>query len=54
VTEHDPEQLIGDSATGRRPGRRLAAILPSDPAVVAVLRLAAVALLVTFLLWIFR
>jgi len=28
--------------------------MPSDPAVVAVMRLAAAALLVTFLLWIIR
>jgi hypothetical protein len=54
VTEHDHEHLIRDSATGRRRGRRLAALLPSDPAVAAVMRLTAAALLVTFLLWIFR
>ena len=54
MTEHDPEHLIRDSASGQRRGHRLAALLPSDPAVVAVMRLAAAALLVTFLLWIFR
>jgi hypothetical protein len=32
----------------------MAQLMPSDPAVVAVMRLAAAALLVTFLLWIIR
>jgi hypothetical protein len=53
VTEHDPSSLITER-TGERHGRRLAALLPSDPAVVAVMRLAAAALVVTFVLWMVR
>jgi len=54
VTEHDREHLLGERDAERRRGSRIAALLPSDPAVVAVMRLAAAALLVTFLLWNFR
>jgi len=54
VTEHDHEHLIRERLAGRWHGSRLAALLPSDPEVVAVMRLAAAALLVTFLLWIIR
>jgi hypothetical protein len=54
VTEHDPEHLIRERAAERRRSHRIAALMPSDPAVVAVMRLAAAALLVTFLIWIFR
>jgi hypothetical protein len=54
VTEHDHEPLPGEPAAEPRRGGRIAALMPSDPAVVAVMRLAAAALLVTFLLWIIR
>jgi hypothetical protein len=37
-----------------RHGHRFSAVLPSDPAAVAVLRLAALALLVALLLWVAR
>jgi hypothetical protein len=53
VTEHDPRSLITERV-GVRHGRRLAALLPSDPAVVAVMRLAAAALVVAFVLWMIR
>jgi hypothetical protein len=54
VTEHDREPALGEPAAEPRRGGRIAALMPSDPAVVAVMRLAAAALLVTFLLWIIR
>jgi hypothetical protein len=53
VTEHDHRSLITERADGRQ-DRRLAALLPSDPAVVAVMRLAAAALVVAFVLWMIR
>jgi hypothetical protein len=53
VTEHDRRSLITER-TGGRHGRRLAALLPSDPAVAAVMRLAVAALVVAFVLWMIR
>ena len=54
VTDRDPAKpVITESALRYRLGR-LSALLPSDPAVTAVLRITAVALLVTLLLWVFR
>jgi hypothetical protein len=52
VTEHDHRSLITERADERQ--GRLAALLPSDPAVVAVMRLAAAALVVAFVLWMIR
>jgi hypothetical protein len=55
VTEHDPGSLITERTGSRQGhGRRMAALLPSDPAVVAVMRLAAAALVVAFVLWVIR
>jgi hypothetical protein len=53
VTEHDRKSLITEHAGGRH-GRWLAALLPSDPAVVAVMRLATAALVAAFVLWMIR
>lgn len=53
MTEHDRRPLITERADGRY-GRRPAALLPSDPAVVAVMRLAAAAVVVAFVLWMIR
>jgi hypothetical protein len=53
VTEHDRRPLITERTDGQHT-RRLAALLPSDPAVVAVMRLAAAALVVAFVLWMIR
>jgi hypothetical protein len=53
VTEHDHEPQIMECAGGQH-ARRLAALLPSDPAVVAVMRLAVAALVVAFVLWMVR
>jgi hypothetical protein len=53
VTEHDHKTLVTERAGGQHT-RRLAAFLPSDPGVVAVMRLAAAALVAAFVLWVLR
>jgi hypothetical protein len=54
VTDDDPaDPVIAVRAHWRWPGR-LGALFPSDPAVAAVLRITAAALVVTVLFWVFR
>jgi hypothetical protein len=52
--DDDPSELANTGRSPRRWSSRLGLLVPSDPAVAAVLRITAAAMVATILFWVFQ